>query len=231
MFFNSEKLLIYLKRSSLEVYFPDSEEGPAILEFPPEAVSHLEILDSATFEKLVTDFLSQFEPKKYEAILVLSQNIYFEKIIKKEEGVEISASEVNKFFENIPFEDFKVRKKVVDIEDNICLYATNKQVYEDLIKVLNQFEFKVNYVVPMGLFFDIPSSQKLDFETVDQISKNQALLKLANFLEETDKRSEEEGSPRKSITIVVVLLALVLLVSLVFAGITFKLIMKLIHLF
>lgn len=221
MFFNSRKILIYLKRNSLEVYFPDSEEESVVLKFPDNVVSHLEIINQDSYEKLLIDFLSQFEDKKHEVILSLSPDLYFEKVIEIEEGKEIEDKDISTFFDNLPFEDFKISKKIVTLDTNLFLYGTNKLLYEQLIKFLSQKNWYVTFVSPIGIFFDISdASGPLSLEIINQILSSKDLLKLSNLLEDS-KAIEPQN---KSSIMFIILLTIILIGSLIFAGITFKLI-------
>lgn len=220
MFIDSAKLLMYLKRNSIEVYFPDSVEGPAVLKFPDNVVSHLEILDQDSYEKLLIEFLSQFEDKKHEVVLVLSPDAYFEKILKIEEGKETYKNDIGSFFDNLPFEDFKIGKKILTIETNLCLYATNKLLYEQLVKFLSQINWTVSFISPIGVFFNIPDSLKtLSTEIISQILQSKDLLKLSNLLEESENIPQGNTS-----YVFIILLVVILIGSLIYAGITFKVI-------
>ena len=193
MFFNAAKSLIYLKRSSLEFYRGNAKEE---LKFPPTVLQNIEIQDSETFEKLTITFLTNLKVKKQKIIIVLSEDLLFQKEIVTVDSEELKERSQN-FLDSLPFASDKVVIKRVDDGQRKFIFATNKKIFKLLTEILESLDCEVKAIVPITLFKE---KYKIDGElTADlakKISSEENLLKRGNFLEDTPETPSGEHSSK-----------------------------------
>ena len=77
----SKKIILFLKRDSLELYIADGDGPKNRLLFPPEIIKYEEILDEAKFESLITSFLQKEIAPNQKVTILLSPDILFQKTI------------------------------------------------------------------------------------------------------------------------------------------------------
>lgn len=202
MLFSNSSIIVYLKRSSLEVYSQKSEGVQARLDFPPNYQKDQEILDVEKFEQLIANFLSKLNLKDKKIIIAISADNLFEKTIPLSDKAKEDAA-ANKFFEEIPFDPQKIVKKQIRTKNGLNLIAANKNLFESIVHVLQKLESEVHAVVPVTMFGI--SSLALTRADEKKITSNSELLKTSNLLSaeptiEQSRKTEQtdENSQKKS---------------------------------
>ena len=77
----NKKVILFLKRDSVELYIADGDGPKNRLQFPPEIIKYEEILDEAKFESLITSFLQKELAPNQKVTILLSPDILFQKTI------------------------------------------------------------------------------------------------------------------------------------------------------
>src|SRR3989344_8995741 len=98
-----QKIILFLKRDSLELYSTGFDGPKNRLVFPPDIVKYEEILDEAKFESLITSFLQKEIAANQKITILLSPDILFQKIISQKDK-NLEETEFNKFKDEIPFD-------------------------------------------------------------------------------------------------------------------------------
>lgn len=216
-FFSAERVIVYLKNKSLEFYKEGVEEK-AWLEFPKETISDQEIKDQPGLEKLIFEFLAQTGLEKQQALILLSSEVSFQKIVPATDS-ENEQFEVKKFLEQIPFDTPTIATKLIRTDTNLNIFATNKNLFFGIKNILEKYGWKIMAVVPVAIFEDL-SKESLKPEEVIRILNDGKLIKNSDFLNEA-----KFNEPTKKISPKTLLLSILLV--LILGGVLGFLIIKL----
>ena len=188
--FGQNKVIIYLKRNSLELIKDGHDTPSSHLDFPPNIAKWEEIIDRAKFENLLSSFLLKEISKREKIIILLSDEVVFQKTFPKDQI--ITDGDFQKFVAAIPFDPLNLSAKQVKTQNELYFTGTNKTLYEIVVSLLAQHKIKVQAVVP-AIIFGI--NDPLISNNLSNITSNSKLLKAANFLE---KVKAPENLPAKS---------------------------------
>jgi len=181
MSFFSRKTVVFLTQNSLIFYKPKKGEFLKLL-FPLEIAAYQEIINPKKFEDLLTDFLSQFEKKeKKDAILILSSNLVYSKVISRVNIKEKEKSE-EEFIKSLPLLKSQVIIKTVPMGKDEIIFATNRNLYETVVKVFTENGFRVPIVAPVSLFTNNSVNHELTQSLLDEVRKESKALEVGNFL-------------------------------------------------
>ena len=217
----NKKVILFLKRDSVELYTADGDGPKNRLSFPPEIIKYEEILDEAKFESLITSFLQKELAPNQKVTILLSPDILFQKTISSPDKT-IQESEVKKFTDEIPFDASKTATIKLPTTDGLNLIATNKKLYLPIVTACEKLNCQVEAVVPASLF-GITKSQELTKGDISQLFKNSKLENASNFLlsqQDTDSQTDqgESESLKKSHKYIFFILLVVLIII---AGLSF----------
>lgn len=192
------KLIIYLKRNSLEVYQAGTESYLARLEFPPDIAKDEEIVDQPKFEELIFTFLNKLSLKENSAQLVLSEEVIFAKTIPLSIE-ETEEKQAQQFFQEVPFDTAKIAKCAVKTKNGINLFAVNKNLFIFVCNVLSKMQIEVVSVIPATMFGITQSLSALTRDDLKKINSNSDLVKMSNFLEglQESKKGPEPKSAKQ----------------------------------
>lgn len=180
LFFNSQALL-YLKKDKLELFVGNKK---ATLNFPDTLTQNIEILDSAAFAALVSEFLLTLGLKKKKILVVLSEEIFFQTVIpaKEDEQLEVVVSQ---FISSVPFDPLKIAFKKIRQGDQIRLIAANKDFFR--IFQNNEESGRVYAVVPVSIFKEqLEIEDDLDAGLAKKILSKKELIQAGNLLSEEE---------------------------------------------
>ncbi|OGD86746.1 hypothetical protein A2164_01585 [Candidatus Curtissbacteria bacterium RBG_13_35_7] len=212
----TKPMILYLRRKSLEIYTNKVEGSSEKLEFPESIIKDEEILNKAGFEKLLLDFFNKISLKEKKIVIAISEELIFQKTIPQSAKEE--NTEVNNFFNEIPFDSQKIAKKLIKNDKELLLIATNKDLFENIILCLKQLSLQIVAVVPITLF-NITSTSVLNKNDVNNILSNSKILKIGNFLTEeiSDKQDSSQTLDSKSFLnkkILVIFIAIIIIIIL-----------------
>src|SRR3990167_7085911 len=191
----NKKVILFLKRDSVELY-SEAGEGPQNrLLFPPEILKYEEILDEAKFESTIASFLQKEIAANQKVTILLSPDILFQKTISSPDKT-IQESEVKKFTDEIPFDISKTATVKIPTTGGLNLIATNKKLYLPIITAVEKVNSQVEAVIPSTLF-GITKNLPLTKDDISKITNNSKLANASNFLlsqQDTDSQIDQEGS-------------------------------------
>ncbi|MBI2337945.1 LytR C-terminal domain-containing protein [Candidatus Daviesbacteria bacterium] len=213
--FNKNPALIYIQKNALDIYIGGEEKH---LEFPPDTVSDSDILDLEKYQKLIEDFILSEKIKKQKAILVLSGEIVYQKVVPLIDK-KILDERMADFASMIPIEHEKLFKKSIEIEDNIQLFAVNKNLFEKIIEILEKLKFEVLAVVPLHVY---SSDNSIDQDLIKKVYSDQKLLKSSNFISGSFS-PEDNSQNNKNLVVMISLSVIIFVLGFTLVSIYFKL--------
>ena len=191
----NKKVILFLKRDSLELY-SEAGEGPQNrLLFLPEIIKYEEILDEAKFESTIASFLQKELAPNQKVTILLSPDILFQKTISQKDK-NLEEAEIKKFTDEIPFDASKTTTIKVPTVDGLNLIATNKKLYLPIAAACEKLNSQVEAVIPASLF-GITKNLPLTKDDISKILNNSKLAKAGDFLlsqPDTDSQIDQEVS-------------------------------------
>src|SRR5260221_1904149 len=193
--FTANKAILLLTRDSL--YLMTKSQQVQKLTFPSEALKHQEVLDRRIFEKVVADFFSRL--KKQEAILLLTNDIIFQKQLSK----TASPDDVEFFFNTVPFPQNIIAKKMIRTSQNVYLFATNHDLYQTIAHIANQYLWDVKEAVPLVIFSPYIQEREISYQTLNNAIKHTEFIDAANFLkdEKVENTEKQQKVPTGSVPV------------------------------
>lgn len=210
MFLPVSGILILLKKDRLQLYFGKNSKE---LVYPPNLVQNLEVLDVPGFEKSISQFLTQIGLKKEKVLVVLSDEIVFQKTIPVISGEQMEKM-IQDFLSSIPFNAQKVSFKKIASESELIIFSVNKDFYRSVQTVLENMGFTLSAVVPISVFKErlTIEDEVLNPSLVGKILSKKDLIKAADFL--SDAQGQIKPSVfHKSFPLIYLLIFGVLLIS------------------
>jgi len=170
--------LILLGKSSLSLY-DDHTKRIIQLNFKPEIVKDIEIINPEQFGQYLKSFVSTNKITPSPLIMIVSHNMFFEKefpaLTKEQQTIE-----TQKFLDNIPFE--VVASTAFGTEKTFKIIATNGYFIEEVRNALRSLGFAINIALPSILFGNIGID--LNQATIKIIYSKYPSLKQYNLLKE-----------------------------------------------
>lgn len=179
--------VLWLDKTGLSLYL---EKKPFIrLNFTPDIVNNLEIIDKIKLENLLHTFISQNNFGNISLILIITSDILFEKDWNLPQ-TDIQLKEEADFIDNVPFENTVTHSWIKESKKK--LVAAN----QDFITVLREvFEKDNGHIVaafPYSLF-----GANVRNESVQEIWKKLDSLKHDNLMAKDLSLSKEKVSPEE----------------------------------
>lgn len=204
IFSNKHPGAIYIQKKTLDFHVEGEEKH---LELPADTVSDGDIINPAKYEKIIEDFITAENVKKQQFILVLSEEILFKKTIPLED-IKLLDERLTDFVSMIPVESEKLAKKSVELDNNIELFAVNKELFEKIIEILSRSGFEVLAVVPLAPY---SNDRELNEEVIKKIYQDKQFLRKVNFL--SGAAYENHGWNNKIMAIIIFLSIVILILS------------------
>ena len=211
--FTKPSVLVFLTHKSLEIYSPGLK-GSDRVEFPETVYSNLEIVGAEKFKEMVVEALAGTNLKKQQVLIVLSDSVLFQKEAKvnSQEDKDVL---INQFENNIPFEAQKISRLQLEIDGNLRLIATNKELYEALVDAVQALEWEVVSVSPLGSFIGAQEGAVLTDEEVSAILSARDIYKKSNFLDIVKAKEPllqepgQKGAPKITLILLVIMILII----------------------
>lgn len=178
--------IVYLEPNAL-YFYGSSASSVLTLPFAPQVVLDLEVLKKDQLENQVASLVDTNKILPCEYIIILSDKVYFEKEILKQEAAAESGQTPNmeekiaKFLNVVPFEEVATVRYPKD--KSVIVYAVNKQFYEAIKEVFEKKGFNTLGIVPSVLLGkEIFQSGQLDEKALKAVHEKENLLKQYSFL-------------------------------------------------
>src|SRR3989344_4024077 len=183
MFFFGPKVLLLLKRHSLEIYYKNSDK---VMEIPfhSSADRHLEVVSRDEVVKTLVEAFKSASLGSQTAVIALSDQIVFERLISQKNSQD-PQKELARFFADVPLDETHIAKKIIPLKGAVLALAANRQLYQLVVEVAHEFEWKIKAVIPMTPFAKVAEDIQLTPEQVSQILKADDIFKEDNFLSES----------------------------------------------
>ena len=165
--------IIYILRDKFQMYIPNPS---SILEFRflPEFIRDMDIVNKELLFNLLDLFIknSKIPPTSFIIVIADSASII------KDFLPPLPKPNLDEFIEHIPFEE--VTSKTIPIQNGIRVYATNKDLYENIREFLIHMGSEVIYVLP-GTIIGPELHPSLDANGINAILKKYPTLKEYNL--------------------------------------------------
>ena len=192
MFFSS-KLIIYLRRNTLEVYRQNSQGSLGKLEFALSTTRDEEVINQTKFEESIFTFLTKLALKEKKALIILSDEVLFAKTIPLS-NEETEAKQAEDFFNQVPFDPQKVAQKTVKTKNGVSLFATNKNLFLAVLNALGKMQIDVDAVVPATMFGITQSTAALPKADLNKITSDSSIIEASDFLSSRSVKTEPQVS-------------------------------------
>jgi len=163
--------LIYLEKDRLFFY---NGEKVFKLDFTPQIVRDLEILNEDELISLVFQFIDSIKATPSRFLIVLSESVLFSSDTKERDLAKIEA-EFQSFIDLVPFD--KVLSKKYQVEGVIKMLATNADLINAISDSFQQRGFVNDGVVPAMVFGQYGVKRGLDSDTANYILRSQQLAR------------------------------------------------------
>lgn len=238
-----ERALLLLQRAQLSV-FRASTGKIFTAPLPPTLVVDLEVQDEQLFINAIKNFVLTQKINQAEVVIVLDSSVYFTQEVaeeKQEDEAKIKdadkgekntsstkqattplveetfAEEQRKLFvQSMPFAD--VFSRVVTVGKKKYIIAMNRDLYEPIVKVLNDSKLNVTHIYPIMIFTELFESGGFTPATAGKLLENREKYKMNNFLQPSRIPQEEiittvmptENKDKKRVLLLVVLFVVLL---------------------
>ena len=192
MFFSS-KLIIYLKRNTLEVYSQNTEGSLGRLEFAPDTARDEEVINQAKFEDSISTFLTKLALKEKKALIILSDEVLFAKTIPLSNEQD-EAKQAQDFFNEVPFDPQKIAQKQVKTKNGVNLFATNKSLFLAVLNALGKIQVEVDAVVPATMSGITAQSASFTKADLKKITSTSDIIEASNFLSSVSVNTQPQVS-------------------------------------
>lgn len=180
--FGKPKSILYLRRSSLEVYTDKSQSYVEKLQIPAQLISSEEVLDQEGLLRFLNDFFTKVTYKEQKAVIILSDELTFSKVIGlgqiTKEDLE---AQKRQFVDSVPVGLHELSRLEVIYKDKFYLIACNKKLYESVLKSLSSLGREVEFVVP-AIIFGVSTNGPLTAVDIRKILSGRELVKMGNLL-------------------------------------------------
>lgn len=178
MFGSQPPTVLFLTKNSLSL-ISSKFKDKINLEFPSDLVANLEITDPHKFEQLVSDFLSQVDLKGERVLIVLAEDILFQKNFTGPK--DVLKEQINEFVSEIPFDSQKLKKVELQVKDGILVVAANNEMYQAVAEVVGNLGGDVEAVIPVTVFSGPQNLNSLTKADLPLITGDTKLIETANF--------------------------------------------------
>ncbi|MBI4033250.1 MAG: LytR C-terminal domain-containing protein, partial [Candidatus Blackburnbacteria bacterium] len=228
MIFGKPKAILYLARAGASLYWGNCQ-NPFTIPFG-ELVRDLEVESPLKLSEQFKKNLATNKIGPFKVLIVLSEQVYFSKIIKGEAATQQPA--IQGFLDEVPFKPDDIAKITLKTNLGLQVFAANKKLFIPIINGLHELKWQILAVCPIAIFSPFGIKPKQVGET-DLLAPQEAKIILAksqpaertNFLAsedlpivQTDKSTPKTNHKKKLLIISVVGVIIVLTVVLVLTG-------------
>lgn len=164
--------LIYLEKNRL--FFYNNGKKVFKLDFAPQIVRDLEILNEDGFINLIFQFIDNLKAKPSRFLIVLSESVLFSNDTKEQNFAKVEV-EFQSFIDLVPFDN--VLSKKYKTKDTIRMLATNGDLINTVSDSFEQKGFVNDGVVPVIVFGEFGARRGLELESAKYMLKNQQHVK------------------------------------------------------
>lgn len=177
MFFsNKPSVILYISRSGLSL-FGQNKNG--VIDFPADAVQNLEVIDERKLGEVVGQFASSYGVRKQRLLCLLDDGVVFQKLVPKTADPKQAFVD---FESKVPFDPMDHAVISLQVKDQQIFLATNKKLYQTILRAIEQLNCKIIAVSPAAVF-GVTKAQ-LTKEQVARVLSNTRSASYANFLHE-----------------------------------------------
>jgi hypothetical protein len=176
--FNQKYIILFLSRGSIQLY-GGNLTGIVTIEIPQAIFNDVDILRKDDLYTLIKQCVKQYALVG-QLIIVLSQEIYFEKLFVPPDNPQ-TESDILKFFDAIPYE--ATWTKVYQTEKGKRAVAVNKVVYEAFHQGFILQGLSTKAVIPAFILGQMETKKVLDKPLAEYVLGNIEILAKQGLLD------------------------------------------------
>ena len=188
---NKQVTVVHVSRKQLAICGP-AIAGMPVVTLGGDVVKALEVIDQQKLSQVVMDFGKSTGQSMGNRVMVLGEDICFERDIDRKPEVQIEV-EAQKFLESIPV--LSVSSKVYETEKMYRIIAISRDLYEGLRQAFEQAGYVVSVVVPNFVLGAVGLTEQFD-EKACRILVNH-LDQVASYGFELEERKEATFTQQK----------------------------------
>lgn len=184
------------------------------LDFPPDVISELDLVNKEKFEQILNLFIQNNFKGEFEIILVLSQNLTFEKELLPELGKD-TETQIQEFIGVVPFEE--VLSRAYKYKKNVKVVAMNKEIYDAIREVLVRNKLTISMTLPLSVLIETNPwlANKMDLGIIASKSDSFKQYNLIDYSPNSENVQKKDGGSKKSNTKLYALIGLFIALLLV----------------
>ena len=192
----SQKLFLYLKRNSLEIYTEKSQGAIAQLDFPLNIVKDEEIIDKTKFQQLIASFLAKLSLKEKEVQIILSDELIYQKTVPVSDE-KTQNKQLQLFLAEIPFKPEEITQITTQSQNKVIFYATNKELFKLIGLELAKIGKKLVFVSAASAIGIAPETTTLTGQDLKKIAANHNIIEKSDFLSASQSSPEDNSESIK----------------------------------
>jgi hypothetical protein len=173
-------------------YFNQNLNAPLALDFPPDVISDLEIINKKKLEALLQGFINGYNIYPSNIIIVLSTLVTFEKEFSVS-SIEMDKN-IEEFLELVPFEDH-ISKKVL-LSGKTKVVAGNRDLCDFFKRSFQNLGFVVNGIYPLSLCVEIMPQLQSNLDLGLILTKTSEIRDF-NLVPDVEAQSVSSNTPEK----------------------------------
>ncbi len=168
---NKASVILLVKARLLEIYIKGLDQ-PHKIEFPEAVVKNLELVDQTKLNEIIISFIAQVRLAKETAVILLSDEVVFEKQITRDTP-EKEQQLIDNFLDKIPLDKNHLMRKITPQGDSIFVFGANKNLLEAIRQSFENNGWHIKAIVPEAIFGKL---NLLDPEVFEKIISASQLL-------------------------------------------------------
>jgi hypothetical protein len=185
--------IIYVDVSGMLIYATQMD-AVAQFAFSPDVFLDLEFINKEAFISQVGALFQAQNIQPCKILIVLSQNLLFEKEFKSPMTAE-QEKDMQLFLDNVPFEH---ASSIIFENDESKIIATNKDIYQVIAKAFEMQHCIVEYIIPAFIFpIDINRMLSMSQQELITTYRRAQSFKQYSFL--TDISLQRQGAKKQNV--------------------------------
>lgn len=210
MFFSEERVIFYLTGNFLKLL---TAKTSSKLDLDPKIIKNQEVANQDKFDEVLIEFLNKSGIKRAKVIIILAEELTFQKSIKIDKPEE-TENTAQKFLDEIPFDPGQITKIEFRFNNSLNIIIANKNLYITIKNVCENLGWKIEAVFPATIFEGLKTEENLTPEKTKIIISRVNSLKKVNFLYNSEKSEvniETNSSVKNKWYLIPIVLVLILI--------------------
>lgn len=190
--FNRIDYVLFVRSHQLEIFSLSSAQVFKI-DFPDVILKYQEIRNREKFEELVVNLIKKEKLFNKKAIIILSDEIVFEKVIIDSE-VAKNPDLIKSIFDEIPLTYEELGKKIFVSKSEMKVWGTNQMIFKVIKSIMEANGWNIKAVVPLNAFSKYTNQKELKISAFQEIINDQKYIDKINFLNDDTIKNRKKNN-------------------------------------